>query len=300
MFSVEQESKKDNFGVFVISPLEQGYGATLGTSLRRVLLTSLPGAAVTSVRIAGVKHQFSTLKGMRQDVVDFILNLKKVRIAYSGDEAVQASISVKSAGEVKAKDIKIPAVVKIANPELVLANLDKGGKIEADLTLEKGSGYSFAEERATGEIGLIPLDASFSPVTRVNYKVEETRVGRLTNYDKLILEMTTDGTISPKDALTLASKILLSYYEQIVNPKKVAKTEEKKVDSLGAVGNLSVEEIGLPTRVANALVRAGHETVEDLAKAKREDLIKVRNLGEKSLKIISLALADKDVKFPAD
>jgi len=300
MFTVEQDSKKDNSGTFIISPLEQGYGATLGTSLRRVLLTSLPGVAVTSVRISGVKHQFSTLKGMREDVVEFLLNLKKVRFSYEGQEAVKGAISVKSAGEVKAKDIKVPANVKIANPELVLANLDKGGRIEAELVIERGSGYSFAEERATGEIGLIPLDSAFSPVTRVNYKVEETRVGRLTNYDKLLLEITTDATLNPKDALALAAKTLLSYYEQIVNPKKVVKAEEKKVDSLGAVGNLSVEEIGLPTRVANALVRAGYETVENLSKAKKEDLIKVRNLGEKSIKIISLALGERGVKFPEE
>jgi len=300
MFSVEQESKKDNYGRFIVSPLEQGYGATLGTSLRRVLLTSLPGAAVTSVRISGVKHQFSTLKGMREDIVEFLLNLKKVRFSYDGEEAARGTISVKSAGEVKAKDIKVPATVKIANPELVLANLDKGGKIDAEITIEKGAGYSLAEERATGEIGLIPLDASFSPITRVNYRVEETRVGRLTNYDKLILEITTDSTINPKEALILAAKTLLSYYNQIVSPKKVAKTEEAKVDNLGVVGNLSVEEIGLPTRVANALVRAGYETVENLVKAKKEDLIKVRNLGDKSLKIIALALADREVKFPME
>lgn len=298
MFSIEEEKSKANHGKFIISPLEQGYGATLGTSLRRVLLTSLPGAAITTVRISGVKHQFSTLKGMREDVVEILLNLKKVRISYEGEEAVKGSLSVKSAGEVRAKDIKVPANVKIANPELILANLDKGGKIEADITIERGSGYSFAEERATGEIGLIPLDASFSPVMRVNYKVEETRVGRLTNYDKLILEVTTDATLSPKDALVNGAKILSSYFTQIVSPKKVVTKEEKKVDGLGTVGGLSVEEIGLPTRVANALVRAGYETVEDLVKAKKDDLIKVRNLGEKSFKIISLSLAEKDVKFP--
>jgi len=298
MFSIEEEEAKANYGKFVISPLEQGYGATLGTSLRRVLLTSLPGAAITTVRISGIKHQFSTLKGMREDIVEVLLNLKKVRLAYEGEEAVKGSLSVKSAGEVRAKDIKVPANVRIANPELILANLDKGGKIEADITIERGSGYTFAEERATGEIGLIPLDASFTPVIRVNYKIEETRVGRLTNYDKLILEITTDGTVSPKDALVAGAKILSSYFIQIVSPKKVITKEEKKVDGLGTVGSLSVEEIGLPTRVANALARAGYETVEDLVKAKKEDLVKVRNLGEKSFKIISLALAEKEVKFP--
>ena len=300
MFGVEQEDKSTNYGKFVISPLEQGYGSTIGTALRRVLLTSLPGAAVTSVKISGVRHQFSSLKGVREDIVEFILNLKKVRFSYSGEKPVKATVSVKSAGEVKAKDIKVPATVKIANEELVLANLEKGGKLDADIEIEAGSGYSFAEERATGEIGLIPVDASFSPVTRVNYKIEETRVGRLTNYDKLLLEIWTDGTITPKESLVSAAKILVSYFGQVASPKKVQKAEVPKEETLGPVGSLSVEEIGLPTRVANALLRAGYETVEQLVSAKKEELVKVRNLGEKSIKIIAVALAEKGVKFPRE
>ncbi|MBI2066319.1 DNA-directed RNA polymerase subunit alpha [Candidatus Woesebacteria bacterium] len=298
MFEIKQEELKGDYGKFVISPLEQGYGDTLGNSLRRVLLTSLPGAAVTTVRISGVRHQFSTLKGMKEDVVEFLLNLKKVRFSYSGEKAVKAALSVKSAGEVKAKDIKVPASVTIANPELVLATLNKGAKLEAEMEIEAGVGYSPAEDRIGRPIGTVPLDASFSPIQRVNYKVEETRVGRLTNYDKLILEVWTDGTMTPKEATVSAAKILVSYFNQIVSPKKVEKKEVKEeVDIIGPVGKLSVEEIGLPTRVANALVKAGYETVEELAKAKKEDLVKVRNLGEKSIKIITVALVEKGVKF---
>lgn len=296
-FEIKEEKKEGNYAMFVASPLEQGYGYTLGNSLRRVLLMSLPGAAVTTVRISGVKHQFSTLKGMKEDIVDFLLNLKKVRFSYAGEKPVKATLSVKGAGEVRAKDIKVGADITIANPELVVANLNKEGKLEAEMEISAGVGYSPVEDRSTGTIGLIPLDASFSPVTRVNYKVEETRVGRLTNYDKLILEIWTDGTVKPKEALINASKILLSYVNQIISPKKVAVTEEAKADTLGPVAKLSVEEIGLPTRVANALTRAGYETVEELARAKKEDLVKVRNLGEKSLKVIAVALAEKGVKF---
>ncbi|MBI4153513.1 hypothetical protein HY503_00725 [Candidatus Woesebacteria bacterium] len=198
----------------------------------------------------------------------------------------------------KAKDIKVPTSVTIANPELVLAILNKGAKLEAEMEIEAGVGYSPAEDRAGGAIGIIPLDASFSPVQRVNYKIEETRVGRLTNYDKLTLEVWTDGTITPKEATVSAAKILVSYFNQIVSPKKVEKKEEKEdIDAIGPVGKLSVEEIGLPTRVANALVKAEYETVEELAKARKEDLVKVRNLGEKSIKIIAVALAEKGVKF---
>lgn len=297
MFEIKQETKEGDYGKFIISPLEQGYGYTLGTALRRVLLTSLDGAAITSVRISGVKHQFSTLKDMKEDIVEFLLNLKKVKISFKGEKPVKATISVKGAGEVKAKDIKVPSEVKIANPELVLSTLNKGASLDAELEISSGMGYSPAEDRATGTIGLIPLDASFSPVNRVNYKVEETRVGRVTNYDKLIIEIWTNGTISPKDAVVSAAKVLLSYFNQVVSPKKVAKIEEKKEDLFGPVGKLSVEEIGLPTRVANALIKAGYETVEQIAMAKREDLVKVRNLGEKSIKIIAVALAEKGVTF---
>lgn len=301
MFEVKQEEAKGDYAKFAISPLEQGYGDTLGNSLRRVLLTSLPGAAITTVKISGVKHQFSSLKGMKEDVVEFLLNLKKVRFEYAGEKPQKGTLSVKSAGEVRAKDIKVPASVKIANPEMVLAMLNKGSKLDAEMEISAGVGYSPAEERSTGTIGLIPLDASFSPTRRVNYKVEETRVGRLTNYDKLILEVWTDGTVTPKEAVTEAAKILVLYFNQVVSPKKVQKRKEVKVeDALGPVGKLSVEEIGLPTRVANALVKAGYETVDQLAVAKKKDLVKVRNLGEKSIKIISAALGQKGVVFPAE
>lgn len=299
LFEIKQEEKeKKVYAKLVLTPMEQGYGYTLGNSLRRVLLTSLPGAAITSVKIAGVKHQFSSLEGMKEDIVEFCLNLKKVRIAYSGEKPVKASIKVSSAGEVKAGDIKVPAGVEITNPDLVLSVLNKGAKLSAELVIEAGTGYVQADSKEKGEIGLIPLDASFSPVKRVNYKVEETRVGRLTNFDKLTMEVWTDGTISPKNALISASSILVEYFSQVVSPIKVKKEEKAEdKDTLGPVGRLSVEEIGLPTRVANALAKAGFETVENLVKADKTDLVKVRNLGEKSLKIIAAALGEKGVDF---
>ena len=298
-FEIKEEDKKANYSKFVISPLKQGYGDTLGNSLRRVLLTSLPGAVVTTARISGVKHQFTTLKGMKEDIVDFLLNIKKVKFAYDGDKPAKATISVIGPAEVTAGNISADASVKVSNPDQVLAVLNKGAKLEARLEIESGVGYSPAEERATGEIGLIPLDASFSPILRVNYKVEETRVGRLTNYDKLVLEIWTDGTVSAKDSLVTASQILTTYYNQIVSPKEVEKKdEEEPKDELGPVGKLSVEEIGLPTRVANALLKADYETVEDLMNAKRSDLVKVRNLGEKSVKIIDAALGERGLELP--
>ena len=300
-FETIEEKKDKNYSSFVISPLEQGYGHTLGNSLRRVLLTSLKGAAITSVKIAGVKHQFSTLKGMKEDVVEFILNLKKVRIIYEGDEPLKATISVSGSGEVKAKDIKIKGAAEIANPELVLSTLNKGAELKADIVIESGSGYSLASDREVEKkIGLIPLDASFTPVERVNYQISETRVGRVTNFDKLTVEIWTDGSITPKEALKQAAEIAVSYFVQVAKPKKVEKKTAKREDGLGSVGRLSVEEIGLPTRVANALIKSGNETVEEAVKLKREDLVKIRNLGEKSIKIIAAALGEKGVKFPQE
>lgn len=297
LFEIKTEKKENNYARFVISPLTRGYGHTLGTSLRRVLLTSLTGSVATSVKISGVKHQFSSLKGMKEDVVEFVLNLKKVRFQYSGDKSAKATISVSGPGEVTAKDIKTDSSVSVANPDQVLAVLNEGAKLEADIEIESGTGYSPADDRKTGEIGLIPLDAAFSPILRVNYSVEETRVGRLTDFDKLILDVWTDGTVSPKDAVVNAASILIEYYKQVVSPKEVEKEEEKEEESLGPVGNLSVEEIGLPTRVANALIKSGYESVEDLVKAKRDELVKVRNLGEKSVKIVEAALGERGLKI---
>jgi len=299
MFETKEEKKEAGYGRFVISPLEQGYGLTIGNSLRRVLLTSLPGVAVTSVKIASVKHQFSSLVGMKEDVVEFILNLKKVRFSGKVEKPTKATLEIVKAGEFTAAAIKVGGGIKVANPDLVLGTLNKGSKFSADITIESGAGYSPAEDRPTETIGLIPVDASFSPVKRVSYKIEETRVGRLTNYDKLVLEVWTDGTINAKDALVESAKILLSYFSQVVNPKKIEKPVEAPKDELGLIGKLSVEEIGLPTRVANALIKAGFESVEQLARAKKEDLVKVRNLGEKSLKIIAAALGTKGVEFLA-
>ncbi|HUC94894.1 MAG TPA: DNA-directed RNA polymerase subunit alpha [Candidatus Saccharimonadales bacterium] len=299
MFEIKEEKKETGYGRFVISPLEQGYGLTVGNSLRRVLLSSLSGIAVTSVKIAGVKHQFSSLTGMKEDIVEFVLNLKKVRFSGKVEKPTKATLEVTKPGEFTAAEIKVGGGIKVINTDLVLGTLNKGSKLSADIMIESGSGYSPAEDRPTDTIGLIPVDASFSPIKRVSYKIEETRVGRLTNYDKLILEIWTDGTIDANVALIESAKTLMSYFGQVVNPKKVEKVAEAPKDELGLIGKLSVEEIGLPTRVANALIKAGFETVEQLAYAKKEDLVKVRNLGEKSLKIIAAALGTKGVEFLA-
>ncbi len=304
LFEVVENKVEKNHSQFIISPLDQGYGYTLGNSLRRVLLGNIEGAAITSVEIKGVKHQFSTIKGMKEDVVDFVLNLKRVRFVVKKhfDKPQEIKLEAKGPAEVKAGDIKTTPLLEVVNPDMVIATLDKGGQIDAKMKVEMGLGYRLADSQKASRIGLIFVDAIFTPVVKVAFKVEETRVGRLTNFDKLVLDIWTDGSKEPKEVLVEASKILISHFEQIVSPKLAKKEtkEEPKEDALGPVGKLSVEEINLPTRVANALIKAGYETVESLAKAKREDLVKVRNLGEKSLKIVKLALAEKGVSFLED
>lgn len=301
LFTVKIDEEKPDYGLFVFEPLEQGYGHTLGVSLRRVLLTSLPGTAITEVKIDRVKHPFSSMPGVKEDVVRFLLNLKKVRIAYDGKTEVKLTLEKKGKGVVKAGDIKTPANVKIINPDLVLATLaDSKSQISAELKVEKGRGYSEASERKTGTVGVLVLDALFSPVVRVNYKVEATRVGRLTNYDKLILEVWTDGTLKPLESIKQAANILSSYFNQIVSPQLPAKVAKPKTsDSVSPnVASLSVEELNIPARVANALVAGGYETVGDILSAERQDLMKVRNMGEKSLKIVSAAIGEHGVQLP--
>jgi len=303
IFEIQEIEAEGGYGKYAISPLEQGYGHTLGNSLRRVLLRSLKGFAIVSLEIDGVKHQFSTLSGMKEDVVELVLNLKNVRFIKKGKDEIEGvetgKIAVKGPSSVVAGDIKLPATLEVVNPDLVLANLNKGAKLEAQLKVASGVGYSPHTDREERGVGIIPMDAIFSPVLRVNYKVEETRVGRVTDFDKLIIEIWTDGTITPKDALVKASEILISYLSQIVAPQAVVKPSEKK-EEVNPNNRLSVEEIGLPTRVANALVRSGYESVADLLKAKKDDIAKIRNLGEKSIKIISAALMEKNIKFPSE
>jgi DNA-directed RNA polymerase subunit alpha len=298
LFQIKKEKEDKNKGVFVIEPLEQGYGHTLGNALRRVLLTSMPGAAITFVKIAGVRHQFTTLKGLKEDVVELILNLKKVRVKYQGKNPVKVKLETTGPGEIKAKKIRTPAGVEIVNPELVIANLaDKKSKLSVEMTIESGLGYSPFEERKSDVLGVIPVDASFSPVIRANYQVEATRVGRLTNYDRLVLELETDGTIAPLEAVKGAAKILVAYFKQIVEPK----VPKKKIEAQPAISHevlrLTVQELNLPTRIVNALENAGYKTVADLIAVDKKEIAKVRNLGGKSLKIIEIALKEKEVDF---
>lgn len=298
LFQIKKEKETADYGKFVIEPLEQGYGHTLGNALRRVLLTSLPGAAVTQVKITGVKHQFSTLEGLKEDIIEFILNLKQLRIKYEGEKPAKLTLDVTGPKEVKASDIKTPAKVEIINKDHVLGNLaNKKSRLKAEMVVESGFGFSPAEERKREKLGIIPVDASYSPVKKVNYRVEATRVGRRTDLDRLIFEITTNGTIKPNEALKKTASILVEYFNQVVSPKKAPKVKKKEeVTPLGML-ELTVEELDLPTRIANALRKGGYGTLGDLTAASRADLTKVKNLGEKSIKVVEAALAGKEVSL---
>jgi len=298
-FKTTATDTKDNYARIELEPLEQGYGHTLGNALRRVLLTSLEGAAITQIKIKGVRHQFTTLEGLSEDIIELILGLKQIRLSYSGDEPVTLKLSSKGTKIVTVKDIKTPPTVKIANPKLKLATLSNKAALEAELQVESGTGYSMAEERKTQILGEIPIDALFTPVTKVSYKVESTRVGRRTDYDKLIIDIYTDGTITPQEALNKAAKILVTYFKQIYEPVVVEQPLEatSQFEQPDETMLLTVEELDLPTRIANALRKGGYKTVKDLVEAKPQDIAKVKNLGEKSVKTIASALKKKDVKL---
>ncbi|KKR49557.1 MAG: DNA-directed RNA polymerase subunit alpha [Candidatus Curtissbacteria bacterium GW2011_GWA1_40_16] len=300
---VETEKETDDFGKFVIDPLDQGYGHTIGNSLRRVLLTSLQGAAITHVKISGARHQFTSMAGMSEDIVEFILNLKKVRLKISSDKPVKLTLDAKGPGEVKAKDIIPTAGVEIVNNDLVLAHLaDSKARLSATIFAENGNGYSLADERKTGEIGVIPIDANFSPVTKVDYKVEATRVGRVTNYDKLTLEVTTDGTLKPSDALKQASKILVDHFTTIYTPQPgTKKQKEQGVQSQAAVADddlkVSLEELDLPVRLTNSLKAGKIETIGDFLERDRKGLMKMKNMGPKSISMVEEKLKERGIEI---
>jgi len=300
---VETEKETNDFGKFVIEPLDQGYGHTIGNSLRRVLLTSLQGAAITHVKISGARHQFTSMAGMSEDIVEFILSLKKVRLKISSDKPVKLTLDAKGPGEVKAKDIIPSAGVEIINKDLVLARLaDSKARLSATIIAENGNGYSLADERKTGEIGVIPIDANFSPVTKVDYKVEATRVGRVTNYDKLTLEVTTDGTLKPSDALKQASKILVDHFTTIYIPQPSSKKQkEQGVESQAAIADddlkVSLEELDLPVRLTNSLKAGKIETIGDFLARDRKNLMKMKNMGPKSISMVEEKLKERGIEI---
>ena len=300
-FRIKEEKVEKNHSEFIIEPLEPGYGHTLGNALRRALLTSIPGAAVTSVKISGVKHKFSTIPGVKENVVDLLLNIKGLNFKLLDDSAKgKATLSIKGTKEITGADFELPENVEIVNKEHYIASVnDKKAKLEIELTIEQGYGYSSAEEKRSSTLGIIPTDAVFTPVKRVSYDVSATRVGRQTDLDKLILSVWTNGIVSPKEALEEASKILTSYFLQVYEPKSVVSSEPVSVKSSVAdsISKLTIDELDLPTRICNSLRNGGIETLGQLLSTTKKDLISMRNMGNKSITIVEEKLKEKGVSL---
>ena len=290
---ITEISEDKKYGKFVVEPLERGYGTTLGNSLRRIMLSSLPGAAVSHVKIDGVLHEFSSIPGVKEDVTEIIMNLKSLAIKNSSesDEPKTAYIDFEGEGVVTAADIRVDADIEIMNPETVIATLNGGvdSKLRMEITISKGRGYVSADKNKNDDlsIGVIPIDSIFTPVERVNLTVENTRVGQITDYDKLTLDVYTNGTLAPDEAVSLAAKVLNEHLKLFIDLSEVAQAAEvmidKEDDITQAVLEMSIDELELSVRSYNCLKRAGINTVEELTNRTSEDMMKVRNLGRKSL-----------------
>ena len=296
----------DSYGKYVIEPLERGYGTTLGNSLRRVLLSSLPGTAVTSIRISGIQHEFSTIPGVKEDVTEIVLNIKRIIARLHSDEPKTVYIEASGEGEVTAGDIKADGEVEILNPELHIATLGPDASLSMELTLDHGRGYVPADKNKNPQqiIGTIPVDSIYTPVLKVNYAVENTRVGNQTDFDKLTLEVWTDRTISPRDAVSLGAKILVDHFtlftdlsDSIGSKSTVVEKVETQRDK---VLEMTIEELDLSVRSFNCLKRANINTVEDLISKTQDEMIKVRNLGRKSLEEVEHKLAMMGLSLASD
>lgn len=298
VFNVLITKQQDNFTEFELEPLENGYAHTVGNALRRVLLSSIEGHAITAVKVRGVDHQFQTIKGMTEDVVELLLNLKEVHVQSDLDDPSHLKLK-KKGGEVTAGDIECPGNVQIVNPDHHLATLDDNTTLELDLTVEKGIGFSPAHERQSDDVsGEMQVDAIFSPVTKVAYAAEETRVGRRTDYDKLVLKMWTDGTVDARAVLNEAAEILIQHFQQVINPTDVMQKGSQIINQpQDETSKLTIEELELPTRIANALRKAGYNTVGDLSKITKAQASLVKNLGGKSVDMVEEALGKVGAAF---
>lgn len=290
-------SPDNKYGKIVVEPLERGFGTTIGNSLRRVLLSSLPGAAVTSVKIDGVQHEFTTVEGVKEDVTDIVLNLKSLAVKMHCNEPRTIYLRGKGECELTGADIECDADVEILNPELHIATLNKDADLNMEITVAKGRGYATVDKNKTPNqpIGVIPMDSIFTPINKVNYFIENTRVGQVTDYDKLTMEIWTNGTIAPDEAVAFAAKIIsdhLDLFMQFIDNVKsveimVKKEDEKKEKIL----EMSIEELDLSVRSSNCLKRAGINLVDDLVKKTEDEMMRVRNLGRKSLDEVTQKLA---------
>ncbi len=304
MFYTKTEDQTKDFGRFIFEPLADSFGESIGNALRRTLLSSLPGAAVSYVKIDGASHLFSTLKGVKESVLDIVLNLKQLKFEVSGEGPFKMYLSAKGTGKVYAKNIEGEA--KVVNGDVYLAEItDPKGKIEIEMIVERGYGFVASEEKETKEIGFITVDSSFSPVRKVNFKVEDTRVGRKSNYDRLILEVWTDGSISPQEAIAESCKILEHHFSHVFSGKdtpedkktEVSTDEQRSEENASQFNDIIIDELNLPSRVINALLRENIETVADLIKRGRENLVGLKGVGRKSLDLIDEELKKMGIEL---
>ena len=304
-YKITEYVEKNNYGKFELEPLERGFGTTIGNALRRVMLSSMPGSAITSVKIEGVMHEFQKIDGVVEDVTSIILNLKSVVIKNHTHENKKIHLYADKEGVVKAGDIEVDADLEIVNPDLVICNLVQGGKIDMEMTVGCGRGYVDSKEnkKILGDTvqGLIPIDSLYSPIERVAYEVEGARVGHNENYDKLIMEVYTNGSMNPEEAMALASKILIEHFNIIANLNEISDATgimaEKKVDQITKTLETPIEEIEFSVRAYNCLKRAGVNTMQDLIDKRESEVNKIRNLGKKSLKEVIDKVKDMGLKF---
>ena len=300
-------ANSDRYGKFTLEPLERGFGTTMGNSLRRVLLSSLQGAAITSVRIEGVLHEFSTLPGVVEDVTEIVLNLKQVRLKLHGDGPKKGVFEMRGKGDVRAGDLQVDAEVEVLNKDLHIASLNRDGDLRMEVEINGGRGYVSADQHSQGDrpIGVIPIDSLFSPVTKVNYTVEATRLGQRIDYDKLTLEVTTDGSILPNDAVSMSAKILRDHFSLLISFDEEPQQEEEAAVDEDIVRkrkmlDKSVEELELSVRSSNCLRAAEIKTIGELVQKPESEMLKFRNFGRKSLKEIQDILAEMGLHFGMD
>lgn len=304
---IEDDTVTDGYSKFVIEPLERGYGTTIGNSIRRVLLSSLPGAAVVGVRIDGVAHEFSTMPNVVEDVAEIILNLKGLRLILHSDEPKTLMLEAEGKGDVTAEDIQTDMDVEFLNPDLHIASLDEGGQLRMEIHVDNGRGYVIAEQNKIPDqpIGVIPMDSMFSPVTRVNFQVENTRIGQRTDYDRLVLEIWTDASVIPQDALSTASQILRNHLQLFISIEDQFISEpdeevDEKFEEIKKLLRMNVEELELSVRSSNCLRAADIKTLADLVQKSETEMLKYRNFGRKSLTELSQILQAMDLAFGMD
>lgn len=299
-------NEDESYGKFVCEPLERGYGMTIGNSLRRILLSSLPGVAITTVKIEGVLHEFSTIPNVIEDVPEIIVNLKSVRLKMHDNEEKTIKIDFKCEGEVKAGDIITDSSVEVLNPDLHIATVAEGGSLQMEMTVNRGRGYNVAEKNKTQNqaIDVLPIDSIFTPVKKVNYSVENTRVGQTVDYDKLTIEVWTDGSLKAYEALSLAAKVMTGHLELFIDLSEAARNTKVMVEKAETkrerILEMPIEDLELSVRSYNCLKRAGISTVQDLANKTEADMMKVRNLGKKSLDEVINKLHSLDLNFASE